>query len=125
MHIPISNNTGSLPDLTILQFPSPLTTPIYVEEAAAAAQGAGNYAGSPSNLSPTSAHRLNMGPPQHPNGSPSQSPGTQRRRMNPSGPSPLVLPGSGGQPGVRMPHSPPVCQQCTADCCTVYIVVEL
>lgn len=32
LHIPIANNTGSLPDLTILQFPSPLTTPIDLEE---------------------------------------------------------------------------------------------
>ena len=32
LHIPIGNNTGSLPDLTILQFPSPLTTPLDLEE---------------------------------------------------------------------------------------------
>ncbi|XP_078658228.1 CREB-regulated transcription coactivator 1-like isoform X10 [Branchiostoma floridae x Branchiostoma belcheri] len=31
-HIPISNNTGSLPDLTNLQFPSPLATPLDVED---------------------------------------------------------------------------------------------
>jgi len=32
MHMPIGNNTGSLPDLTILQFPSPLTQPLDMEE---------------------------------------------------------------------------------------------
>ncbi|XP_042907560.1 CREB-regulated transcription coactivator 1 isoform X4 [Parasteatoda tepidariorum] len=30
--VPISNNTGSLPDLTNLHFPSPLTTPLDVED---------------------------------------------------------------------------------------------
>ena len=60
MHLPISNNTGSLPDLTILQFPSPLTTPIDVEDQ--------NYSGNSANLSPTSAHHMNMGPPSHPSG---------------------------------------------------------
>ncbi|XP_022236030.1 CREB-regulated transcription coactivator 1-like, partial [Limulus polyphemus] len=32
IHIPISNNTGSLPDLTNLHFPSPLATPLDVED---------------------------------------------------------------------------------------------
>ncbi|KAL4228006.1 CREB-regulated transcription coactivator 1 [Mactra antiquata] len=95
MHIPISNNTGSLPDLTILQFPSPLTTPIDGDDQ--------NYNNNPANLSPTSAHHLSHS--QHHNGSPVQSPGSQRRRMNPSGPSPLVLPGNGSQ---TLPLSPPV-----------------
>ncbi|RWS29281.1 CREB-regulated transcription coactivator 1-like protein [Leptotrombidium deliense] len=31
-HIPISSNTGSLPDLTNLHFPAPLTTPIDVDD---------------------------------------------------------------------------------------------
>ena len=38
-------------------------------------------------------------------GSPAQSPGSQRRRPNQGGPSPLVLTGNGN---MRMPHSPPV-----------------
>ncbi|XP_067123659.1 CREB-regulated transcription coactivator 1 isoform X2 [Centruroides vittatus] len=31
-HVPMSNNTGSLPDLTNLHFPPPLTTPLDVED---------------------------------------------------------------------------------------------
>lgn len=99
MHIPVASNTGSLPDLTILQFPSPLTTPIDIEDQ--------NYNNNSANLSPTGAHHVNMGPPQHHNGSPAQSPGSQRRRMNASGPSPLVLTGNGNQ-SMRVPVSPPV-----------------
>ncbi|KAK3575879.1 hypothetical protein CHS0354_029830 [Potamilus streckersoni] len=104
MHIPISNNTGgSLPDLTILQFPSPLTTPIDMEDQ-------NNYTtkGSQAGLSPTSAHHMNhmnMVQSQHASGGP-QSP-VQRRRPNNSGPSPLVLSGSPNQT-MRMPCSPPV-----------------
>ncbi|XP_052277227.1 CREB-regulated transcription coactivator 1-like isoform X3 [Dreissena polymorpha] len=100
VHIPISSNTGSLPDLTNIQFPSPLQTPLDLEEQQA------NYANSVANLSPTSAHHMTMGPPTHHNGSPSQSPGSQRRRMNHSGPSPLVLQQNGNQ-SMRVPLSPP------------------
>ncbi|WAQ98539.1 CRTC1-like protein [Mya arenaria] len=121
MHIPIGNNTGSLPDLTILQFPSPLTTPLDLEEQVGGAYQqfysplttaldleiqTANYANSPANLSPTSAHHMAMGPPSH-NGSSSASPGSQRRRMNASGPSPLVLTSNGNQ-SMRVPLSPPV-----------------
>ncbi|XP_052793252.1 CREB-regulated transcription coactivator 1-like isoform X8 [Mya arenaria] len=120
MHIPIGNNTGSLPDLTILQFPSPLTTPLDLEEQVGGAYQqfysplttaldleiqTANYANSPANLSPTSAHHMAMGPPSH-NGSSSASPGSQRRRMNASGPSPLVLTSNGNQ-SMRVPLSPP------------------
>lgn len=101
MHVPIPNNTGSLPDLTVLQFPPPLTTPIDTEE---------NYNGGnhnvPANLSPTAAHQahhMGMGPPSPQQ---AQSPG-QRRRGPHSGPSPLVL-GSSPTQQMRMPHSPPV-----------------
>ena len=63
--VPISNNTGSLPDLTNLNFPPPLTTPIDIEDqsgqaaaAAAAAANAGYIQGHPGNLSPTAAQRI-------------------------------------------------------------------
>ena len=63
--VPISNNTGSLPDLTNLNFPPPLTTPIDIEDqsgqaaaAAAAAVNAGYIQGNPGNLSPTAAQRI-------------------------------------------------------------------
>ncbi|XP_054714860.1 CREB-regulated transcription coactivator 1-like [Uloborus diversus] len=39
VHVPISNNTGSLPDLTNLHFPPPLTTPLDVEDQGGMASG--------------------------------------------------------------------------------------
>lgn len=95
-HIPISNNTGSLPDLTVLHFPSPLTTPLDAEDG-----GAGGYGGtsSPSSLSPTSPHHMAMPPPANP-----QSPATRRRHVQ-GVPSPLVL-NNANQ--MRVPLSPPV-----------------
>lgn len=92
-HMPIASNTGSLPDLTVVHFQSPLTTPIDAEEAYGCSQG---------NLSPTSAHMQGMIPP----GSPTAQSPNQRRR--PGGhPSPLVLSGGPGSPQMRLPHSPP------------------
>ncbi|KAL5003899.1 hypothetical protein ScPMuIL_017355 [Solemya velum] len=101
VHIPISN-TGSLPDLTVLHFPSPLTKPIDAEDQ--------NYGGgqqaSPVNLSPTSAHHMGgMVPNQH-QSQQGQSP-SQRRRHQGS-PSPLVLTSNSSQQQMRIPHSPPV-----------------
>lgn len=93
-HLPITSNTGSLPDLTVVHFQSPLTTPIDAEEAYGCSQG---------NLSPTSAHMQGMCPQP---GSPTQQSPNQRRR--PGGhPSPLVLSGGPQSPQMRMPHSPP------------------
>ncbi len=58
--VPVSNNTGSLPDLTNLNFPPPLTTPIDMEEGGAgtAAQQQVVYIQNPGNLSPTAAQRI-------------------------------------------------------------------
>ncbi|XP_025077345.1 CREB-regulated transcription coactivator 1-like isoform X2 [Pomacea canaliculata] len=95
-HIPISNNTGSLPDLTVLHFPSPLTTPLDAEDGSSGAYG-GNS--SPSSLSPTSPHHMAMPPP-----SSQQSPAS-RRRPPPGVPSPLVL---NNNNQMRVPLSPPV-----------------
>ena len=93
-HVPISSNTGSLPDLTVVHFQSPLPTPIDPEEGyGCQAQG---------NLSPTSAHMQGMCPQP---GSPTAQSPNQRRR--PGGPSPLVLSGGPQSPQMRMPHSPP------------------
>ncbi|XP_025077347.1 CREB-regulated transcription coactivator 1-like isoform X4 [Pomacea canaliculata] len=94
-HIPISNNTGSLPDLTVLHFPSPLTTPLDAEDGSSGAYG-GNS--SPSSLSPTSPHHMAMPPP-----SSQQSPAS-RRRPPPGVPSPLVL---NNNNQMRVPLSPP------------------
>ena len=46
-----ANNTGSLPDLSVLQFPSPLSTPLDQEDPYNTANNSGN---SPVSLSPTS-----------------------------------------------------------------------
>ncbi|XP_070183987.1 CREB-regulated transcription coactivator 1-like [Littorina saxatilis] len=96
-HIPISNNTGSLPDLTVIHFPSPLTTPLDAEDGS----GGGGYGGSssPSSLSPTSPHHMAMPPPN------SQQSPAQRRRHAQAVPSPLVLNNTNQ---MRVPLSPPV-----------------
>ncbi|XP_069138557.1 CREB-regulated transcription coactivator 1-like isoform X1 [Argopecten irradians] len=99
IHVPITNNTGSLPDLTVLHFPPPLATPLDAEDQSY--QG-GPPGSAPANLSPTSAHRLGgMGPP-----SPQAQSPVQRRRLQHGGPSPLVLSGSPTQQ-IRMSHSTP------------------
>ncbi|XP_022253081.1 CREB-regulated transcription coactivator 3-like isoform X2 [Limulus polyphemus] len=71
MHIAMSNNTGSLPDLTNLQFPSPLATPIDIEDHTGALVSSsysprnspqaisGNF---PSSLSPQQQHVHIIGP---------------------------------------------------------------
>ncbi|XP_034324729.1 CREB-regulated transcription coactivator 1-like isoform X4 [Crassostrea angulata] len=97
VQVPITNNTGSLPDLTVLHFPPPLTTPLDAEDQ--------NYGAQPSNLSPTSAHHVGMVPQQ--SASPQAQSPAQRRRPHQGGPSPLVLSSSPSQQ-MRMPHSPPV-----------------
>lgn len=86
------NNTGSLPDLSVLQFPSPLATPLDQEDPYNTAS-----AGTPVSLSPTSPHHMPLGlqSPQSPN---------QRRRQA-SGmalPSPLVLNQIGGSSSVSI-----------------------
>ncbi|XP_071088916.1 CREB-regulated transcription coactivator 1-like isoform X5 [Haliotis cracherodii] len=95
-HIPISNNTGSLPDLTVLNFPSPMATPLDVEPQDYQQQG------SPVNLSPTSLNHMTMSPQQQHVAS-QQSPG-QRRRHAQGVPSPLVLSNTNQ---MRIPLSPP------------------
>ncbi|BFZ02451.1 hypothetical protein BsWGS_05492 [Bradybaena similaris] len=76
-----SNNTGSLPDLSVLQFPSPLATPLDQEDPYNTAG-----AGTPVSLSPTSPHHMPIGHQSQ------QSPGQRRRHgSNMSLPSPLVL----------------------------------
>ncbi|XP_048737813.1 CREB-regulated transcription coactivator 1-like isoform X7 [Ostrea edulis] len=97
MQVPITNNTGSLPDLTVLHFPPPLTTPLDAEDQ--------NYGAQPTNLSPTSAHHVGMVPQQ--SASPQAQSPAQRRRPHQGGPSPLVLSSSPSQQ-MRLPHSPPV-----------------
>ncbi|XP_014786709.1 CREB-regulated transcription coactivator 1 isoform X2 [Octopus bimaculoides] len=94
VHIPISNHAGSLPDLSVLQFPSPLATPLDEEEQ--------NFAssvttGSNINLSPN----MNMSPTQV---SPPQQSVSARRNLQ-SSPSPLVLTNVNQ---MRLPLSPPV-----------------
>ncbi|XP_014786714.1 CREB-regulated transcription coactivator 1 isoform X7 [Octopus bimaculoides] len=93
VHIPISNHAGSLPDLSVLQFPSPLATPLDEEEQ--------NFAssvttGSNINLSPN----MNMSPTQV---SPPQQSVSARRNLQ-SSPSPLVLTNVNQ---MRLPLSPP------------------
>lgn len=79
-----SNNTGSLPDLSVLQFPSPLATPLDQEDPYNNVN-----AGTPVSLSPTSPHHMPIGHQS------SQSP-SQRRRQTSGIPSPLVLNQIGG-----------------------------
>ena len=96
--IPISNNTGSLPNLTVLDFPSPLTTPLDTEDGSGGSYG-GNS--SPVSLSPTSPHHMSgMPPPQS-----QQSPAQRRRNIQPV-PSPLVL--NNATQMHSLPLSPPV-----------------
>lgn len=71
--VPISSNTGSLPDLTTLHFPPPLTTPLDADD--------GGYPTSPSSLSPS---------PVMQHMSQQASPGPRRRPPHGT-PSPLVL----------------------------------
>ena len=100
MPVPITNNTGSLPDLTVLHFPPPLATPLDAEDQ--------NYQqGTPANLSPTHAHQMGLVHSPGPGSPQAQSPAQRRRPMG--GPSPLVLSSSPSQQ-MRMPsaHSPPV-----------------
>ena len=82
IHIPISNNTGSLPDLTNLHFPSGLVTPLDSEDLQ---QQGYTQVSTHSNLSPTSAHQVLS--------SSDQTSGAIRRR---GGPAPLVLQGQAG-----------------------------
>ena len=105
-NIPISNNTGSLPDLSNLHFPAPLITPLDSEEqsqqqqAAAYAKqqgggpggGGGGGGSNAGNLSPTSAHH-HIGVCVN---NQQSSPG-ERRRQGQTAPSPLVLHGSPNQ----------------------------
>ena len=65
-HIPISSNTGSLPDLTSLHFPAPLTTPIDVDDQNAGYQSCNSpyQSGPDSPYSPHSPHNnSNLSPP--------------------------------------------------------------
>ena len=97
-----TNNTGSLPDLSVLQFPSPLSTPLDQEDPfnnAAAAAGS-----SPVSLSPTSPRHMPMGLQSSP--SPNQH---RRQNAGMSIPSPLVLNHSGGPPSPVSSHSTIFC----------------
>lgn len=100
-HIPISSNTGSLPDLTNLHFPVPLHTPIDVEDQNSAPQNNiikmntspnSTYSnGSDSPFSPMSPHNSNLSPPPPCNmmGNYTSPPSNQSpRRQGSPGPSP-------------------------------------
>ncbi|ESO89638.1 hypothetical protein LOTGIDRAFT_164942 [Lottia gigantea] len=103
-NIPISNNTGSLPDLTVLHFPSPLATPLDVDsDQQQQQQHYGNHGNSPTSLSPTSPQYNNMSPPGQIQHNSQQSPGPRRRPAQ-GVPSPLVL-NNGNH--MNMPLSPP------------------
>lgn len=93
IHIPISNHAGSLPDLSVLQFPSPLSTPLDDEEQNFTSSGS---AGSNVNLSPNLMSPTPASPPQ---------PSVSARRNLQSSPSPLVLTNVNQ---MRLPLSPPV-----------------
>ncbi|RWS09466.1 CREB-regulated transcription coactivator 1-like isoform X3, partial [Dinothrombium tinctorium] len=67
-HIPISSNTGSLPDLTNLHFPAPLSTPIDVEDQTLM----NNSVDMNHHQQPASPY--SVGSPHNPNGSPSYDP---------------------------------------------------
>ena len=90
--IPISSNTGSLPDLSNLHFPSPLVTPLdpadeqsqYAAALASVAAAVPGVAGQGGNLSPTVGHHM---------GQQQTSPGDRRRGAS-GAPSPLVLQGA-------------------------------
>ncbi|XP_059179343.1 CREB-regulated transcription coactivator 1-like isoform X5 [Physella acuta] len=83
-----TSNTGSLPDLSVLQFPSPLSTPLDQEDP----YNTGGTGNSPVSLSPTSPRHMPM---SHQN---PQSPNQRRRQTSGiSLPSPLVLNQIGGQ----------------------------
>ncbi|XP_059619478.1 CREB-regulated transcription coactivator 1-like isoform X2 [Phlebotomus argentipes] len=74
IQIPIGNNTGSLPDLTSVHFPSPLHTPIDQEHD----HSSSPYSSSPVTASPTTLSPTSM-PVRHPGArfhySPTNSPG--------------------------------------------------
>ncbi|XP_077988889.1 CREB-regulated transcription coactivator 1-like isoform X2 [Glandiceps talaboti] len=84
-HIPISNNTGSLPDLTNLHFPSPLATPLDAEDQTS--NSLANTANTAHHLgvAPQQSQTTSTSPPQQ------HSPQSQRRRHPPTPPSPLSL----------------------------------
>ncbi|XP_066273434.1 CREB-regulated transcription coactivator 1-like isoform X2 [Branchiostoma lanceolatum] len=81
-HIPISNNTGSLPDLTNLQFPSPLATPLDVEDQTSFNHSSGNT------LSTNTMQHLGINAAQQTQTSPQAQ---RRRHTHHSAPSPLTL----------------------------------
>lgn len=101
-HIPMSGNTGSLPDLSSFHFPAPLSTPIDSEEQAAAAAHSSSTPASNSHSS--SLHYPNPGSPY---GSTRQQPASPfSANSNPNSPfspqSPLSAlgyspPGDSGQ----------------------------
>jgi hypothetical protein len=63
-HIPISSNTGSLPDLTNLHFPAPLTTPIDIDDQNQIGPNSPYQSGPDSPYSPHSPHsNANLSPP--------------------------------------------------------------
>ncbi|XP_071448368.1 CREB-regulated transcription coactivator 1 [Hetaerina americana] len=98
LQIPSGNNTGSLPDLTNFHFPSPLPTPLDVEDhnssspySSTSPQGGT----SPTTLSPTSGG-LSSSPRQH------QGARFSFGQASSSPPSPIPVPPGGLSPG----HSP-------------------
>ncbi|XP_076350253.1 CREB-regulated transcription coactivator 1-like isoform X2 [Tachypleus tridentatus] len=62
IHVPISNNTGSLPDLTNLHFPSPLATPLDIEDHSGLVYS--QHSPSQSNVV-TYSHVSSLSPQQH------------------------------------------------------------
>lgn len=127
MHVPpaTNSNTGSLPDLTTLHFPPPLTTPLDPSEEYASS-GAHPSPPSPGHGKPQQQQQMHMGggnapqrtPPTSPRGaggSPSggpsrhASPGpapspSSRRRAHHSSTSMVLGRGAGGQVRVPSPH---------------------
>lgn len=97
-HIPISSNTGSLPDLTNLHFPVPLHTPIDAEDQNGIQNAIMNIGATPNSpysngpdspFSPTSSHNSNLSPPPPCNMMGNYSPSNQSpRRQTSPGPSP-------------------------------------
>ncbi|KAF2884678.1 hypothetical protein ILUMI_21475 [Ignelater luminosus] len=58
IQIPIGNNTGSLPDLTSVHFPSPIHTPLDQDQD----QGSSPYSSSPANTSPSTLSPTSVPP---------------------------------------------------------------
>lgn len=97
-HIPLSSNTGSLPDLTNLHFPAPLSTPIDLEDQASAGTASTQMTNSLS-----SSYQYNTGPGSpFASGAPPPSPYSTTSNCNSPSPYSPQSPHS-----VNSPFSPP------------------